>query len=85
MRCYKTAFMITIKIGDKQPLDCPICKDKLGYRTSDYLRTHYYDFYSEDGEKLGGDYFDCQHIINKLKTTVCHNCGSKLPFNVDRS
>ena len=52
MRYYKTAFMITIKIGDKQPVDCPKCKDKLGYRTSDYMKTHYYDFYGEDGEKL---------------------------------
>jgi len=77
--------MIMIKIGDKQPLDCPKCKDKFGYTTSDYMKTHYYDFYNDDGSKIGGDYSEWQPIIHKSKKVICGNCGSKLPFYVDRS
>lgn len=77
--------MITIKIGDIQPVACPKCKAKHGYRTSDYMKTHYYDFYSEEGEKIGGDYSEWQPIIHKSKSVTCHNCCCKLPFQVERS
>lgn len=77
--------MISINIGDKQPLDCPKCKGKFGYRVTDYLKTHYSYYYDEDGEKLGGDYSDWQPMIHKLKTVVCHNCASKLPFKIIRT
>ena len=75
---------IIIELGDPQPLDCPKCKDKMGYRVVDYLKTHYDSFYNADGTSDGGMYSEYQPAINLGKRAYCNECLTSLPFTINR-
>lgn len=75
---------LTIKEGHAQPMDCPRCKEKFGYATSDLIKTHYTTYRNADGSFDSGQYSDYQPTIHKGKTAVCCNCNEKLPFWVER-
>jgi len=74
-----------IKKGDPQPLDCPKCKCKMGYKVSDLIKIHYTDFYLDSGLKDGGQYSEFERIINAGKRAVCYECNTLLHFKIDRS
>jgi hypothetical protein len=75
--------MITIKLNEPQPLDCPNCKSKEGYQYSDLFRMHYTSFHNADGQYEGGQYNDGMRL-NRAVTCYCVNCGERLPFKLDR-
>lgn len=75
--------MITIKIGDPQPLDCPNCKSKEGYQQATLFRMHYTAFYNADGTYEGGQYNDGKQL-HKGTTLYCLNCNTKLNFKIKK-
>ena len=77
--------MKEIKSVEEQPLDCPKCKEKKGYQFSDFILTHYSLGYLPDGECERSWYSDDQKILNAGKTAYCFNCGSRLPFKINRA
>jgi hypothetical protein len=76
--------MLTIKLNDPQPLDCPQCKSKYGYQYSDLFRMSYTSYHDENGKYDGGTYNDGV-CLNRGVSTFCLNCGTRLPFRLDRS
>lgn len=77
--------MPTIKPGEPQPVDCPKCKSPEGYQFSDYMKIHYDTIYNADGSHWGGVYSDGCKMVNVGLTAHCSNCGTKLPFKMDRN
>lgn len=75
--------MLVIKLKDPQPLDCPRCKSKEGYQYSDLFRMSYSSFHLPNGEYEGGEY-NTGMCLNRGVKLYCCNCGSKLPFKLDR-
>lgn len=76
--------MIVIEINEPQPLPCPKCKTKEGYQYSDYMSVHYTSHHSVDGKYEGGTYSDGCKMLNHGKSAYCLNCGTKLPFKLNR-
>jgi phage FluMu protein Com len=76
---------IVIKDGDKQPIECPKCKEMNGYQRSDYLKTHYTTIRNSDGSFEQGFYSDYQPLVNRNRSAYCPECITKLPFWVDES
>jgi hypothetical protein len=76
--------MVTIKLNEPQPLDCPECKSKEGYQYSDLYRMSYTSQHNSYGEYEGGQYNDGVNL-NRGVSTFCCNCGARLPFKLDRS
>lgn len=74
--------MISISLGDVQPLECENCNGKFGYQKSDYIKTHYTIHFNEDGESEGGFYSDYQPLIHSGIRAYCRNCGGRLKFNI---
>lgn len=76
--------LLTIKVNDPQPLDCPKCETKHGYQYSDAFRMHYTSFHTPDGKYEGGEYSDGR-CLNKGVATFCCNCGTRLGFKLIRT
>ena len=74
---------ISIKINEPQPLPCLHCKGYNGYQYSDSFRIKYTSIHLANGEYEGGEYND-DTLIHKAKTAYCANCGTVLPFTLDR-
>jgi hypothetical protein len=75
---------VQIKRGDAQPLDCPVCMAKMGYKVTDYIKIHYTQFYLYNGStEDGGQYGDREKIINNGKQARCYNCNKLLPFKIN--
>jgi len=74
--------MITIKLTDPQPLDCPKCKSKEGYKYSDLFRMSYTSFHGSDGKYEGGE-CNTGMCLNRGFRLYCCNCGTKLPFRLE--
>ncbi|KKN63242.1 hypothetical protein LCGC14_0503600 [marine sediment metagenome] len=77
--------MKIIELGDPQPMDCPSCGDKMGYKHSDYMKVHYETFYNSDGSEGGGSYSDFIRILNLGVIAICCECNARLPFKLNRS
>lgn len=75
--------MTVINLKDPQPLDCPKCKSKEGYQYSNLHRMSYTSFHSPTGEYEGGEYSDGV-CLNYGSTCYCCNCGTKLPFKINK-
>ena len=76
--------MIEIKINEPQPKPCPKCKEKHGYQYSDYMSVHYTSQHTADGKYEGGAYSDGCKMHHLAKNAYCSNCGTKLPFKLNR-
>lgn len=75
----------SIHIGEKQPVNCEKCNDKLGYQYSDYMSLHYTSFHDSDGKHEGGEYSESSRKKHLATTPYCINCGSKLKFKLIRT
>jgi hypothetical protein len=76
--------MVTIKLNEAQPLDCPQCKSKEGYQYSDLFRISYTSFHNKEGKYEGGQFNDGR-CLNRGITVFCCNCGTRLPLKLDRT
>jgi len=72
--------MIEIKLGTPQPIDCPKCKDKYGYKVVQRVQKYLDTIYDADGNDNGCVYSEHEKVLVQLKTIVCANCNTKLPF-----
>ena len=71
-----------IKEGMPQPLDCPKCKSKNGYRITQVEQLHSDSCFDKNGiyeTQMDSEY---RKPIRKLKNISCHLCLTKLPFEV---
>lgn len=75
--------MISIKLNEPQPLDCPRCKEKFGYMYNDMFRMSYTSIHREDGKYEMGQYNDGK-CLNRGVSAFCSNCGTRLPFKLNR-
>lgn len=75
--------MISIKLNEPQPAECPKCKSYEGYQYSDYMKVHYTSQHDAEGKYEGGEYSHGR-IINEAVSTFCCNCGTRLPFKLVR-
>lgn len=75
----------SILIGEKQPVNCEKCNDKLGYQYSDYMSLHYTSFHDSDGKYECGKYSESSKNKHLATTPYCINCGSKLKFKLIRT
>lgn len=76
--------MLVIELNAPQPLDCIKCKSKEGYQYFDLFRMGYTSYHNSEGKYEGGQYNDGR-CLNKGVTTFCCNCGTKLPFKLNRN
>ncbi len=74
--------MIFINAGDKQPLDCPKCKEKYGYQISNRIQKYVDIMYTEEGEHNGCVYSGFEKILYTIKRPYCCNCRTTLSFKV---
>jgi len=72
-----------IKEGMPQPLDCPKCKSKHGYRITQLEQLHSDSLFDEKGKYIGESNSDYRKVIRRLKTISCNNCSAKLPFEIE--
>jgi DNA-directed RNA polymerase subunit RPC12/RpoP len=72
--------MIEIKVSTPQPIDCPKCKAKYGYKVVQRIQKYVDNIYDAEGNDNGCIYSDYEKILGQLKTIVCANCNAKLPF-----
>ena len=69
--------MDKIKVGEKQPVKCPKCKDFLGYEYHDTYRVSIPAELKEGQVALGT-------LVRKSSEAYCTECGSLLPFRLNR-
>ena len=74
---------IKIKEGMPQPIDCPKCKTKNGYRITQIEQLHSESLFDQDGKYIGESNSDYRKVIRRLKTISCNICASKLPFEIE--
>ena len=74
--------MIEIKASTPQPLDCPKCKGKFGYKLVQRIQKYVDLQFNEFGEDDGCVYSEMDKILSYKKRAICANCNSLLPFNV---
>jgi hypothetical protein len=74
-----------INISDPQPIPCPKCKKIEGYFYSDHMSVHYTTYHLPDGKHECSAYSESSQILNYAKNAFCSNCGTKLPFRLNRS
>lgn len=74
--------MNTIKIGDKQPLPCPKCGVKWGYKVTQRIQKYVDVIYDEFGGYDGCLYSEQDKILHQIKRASCSECNTSLPFNV---
>ncbi len=72
--------MIEIKVSAVQPLDCPKCKARHGYKVVTRIQKHVDTIYDKFGNNAGCVYSEYEKVLSTLKTIVCVNCNAKLPF-----
>lgn len=72
-----------IKEGMPQPLDCPKCKSKEGYRITQVEQLYSDSIFDEHGKYVGESNGDHRKLIRRLKTISCSNCCKKLPFEIE--
>ena len=72
-----------IKEGMPQPIDCPKCKSKLGYRITQLEQLHSDSLFDENGNYTGESNSEKRKVIRRLKTISCANCCAKLPFEIE--
>jgi hypothetical protein len=72
-----------IKEGMPQPLDCPKCKCKNGYRITQVEQFHSDSCFDKNGiyeTQIDSEY---RKPIRRLKTISCAECCTKLPFEIE--
>ena len=72
-----------IKEGMPQPIDCPKCKRKNGYRITIVEQVHSDSLFNEKGIYYGEAASDFRKFIRQLKTITCTECCSKLAFEIE--
>jgi len=72
-----------IKEYEPQPIDCPKCNDKLGYRVTTVQQIHSDVVYNPDGEYKTIIDSEYRKNIRTLKRIVCTECLTKLNFEVE--
>ena len=72
-----------IKEGMPQPIDCPKCKRKGGYRITQLEQLHSDSLFDEKGNYTGESNSDHRKVIRRLKTISCADCCTKLPFEIE--
>jgi len=71
-----------INKGMPQPLDCPKCKAKKGYRITQVEQIHSDSVFDEDGiyeTQIDSEY---RKLIRVMKAVTCNSCLTKLNFNI---
>jgi len=74
--------MKEIKESTPQPLDCPRCKSKKGYKVIYVIEKSFEQLYDAYGNRCGNAYNEYDKIIRQWKKTYCINCNTKLPFKI---
>lgn len=72
-----------IQEGESQPVDCPKCKRKMGYRITQLEQIHSDSFFDENGNYTGESNSEHRKVIRRLKTITCAECCSKLSFEIE--
>jgi hypothetical protein len=72
-----------IKEGMPQPLDCPKCKCKNGYRITQVEQYHSDSWFSQYGIYEGEINSESRKVIRRLQKISCHECLTKLPFEIE--
>ena len=72
-----------IKEGMPQPIDCPKCKSKRGYRITQLEQLHSDSIFDENGDYSSESNSEHRKVIRRLKTISCADCCTKLPFEID--
>ena len=60
--------LIEIKVNTPQPLDCPKCENKYGYKVVERIQKYIDTIYDQDGNNSG-----CVYSEHKYKKTICSN------------
>lgn len=71
-----------ITIGSPQPIDCPNCHEKNGYKLTQRIQKYADIHYLEDGSFIGCYNSDSETVLHTIKRAHCLNCNSALPFNL---
>jgi hypothetical protein len=74
--------MIVIEIGTPQPVDCPNCKCKNGYRIIQLVQLYSFNCFDKDGNYFTEINSESRKVIRQLKKVCCHECLVILPFRV---
>ncbi len=72
-----------IKEGMPQPIDCPKCKSKRGYRITQVEQLHSDSLFDENGIYTGEINSEHRKLIRRLKTISCADCCEKLSFEIE--
>lgn len=72
-----------IKEGMPQPIDCPKCKCKNGYRITQVEQFHSDSCFNKNGDYEAEINSELRKPIRRLKRISCHECLGKLPFFIE--
>lgn len=72
-----------IKEGSAQPIDCPKCKSKRGYRITQLEQMHSDSLFDGEGSYFGEANSEHRKVIRRLKKISCADCCTKLPFEIE--